>query len=79
MKMDIVTQLQALEKKYCTGPCGQSSSVLAQRTQTSKILKEAMAEIDALRREIKLLQKEIEKPCVHEIAKKWIKDTTPDW
>jgi hypothetical protein len=45
-KMSLVERLEALRKHYCTGPCGQSHSVLATRSATNIALKEAIMSIN---------------------------------
>lgn len=57
-KLPLVERLEALRLHYCTGPCGQSMSVMATRSATNKALKEAMMVIDSLHR---LSQKKDEK------------------
>ena len=48
-EVDIVFKLQYLMNYLCTGPCGQSSHVLAQRTATRETLREAINEIEYYR------------------------------
>lgn len=57
-KLPLVERLEALRLHYCTGPCGQSMSVMATRSATNTALKEAMMVIDSLHR---LSQKKDEK------------------
>jgi len=38
-------KVEALRKHYCTGPCGQSSSVCSTREVTNKVLKEVLQEL----------------------------------
>jgi len=49
-EIPLVEKLEALRLHYCTGPCGQSSSILATRSATDSALKEAMKTIDSLSR-----------------------------
>jgi hypothetical protein len=56
--LPLMEKLEALRLHYCTGPCGQSMSVMATRSATNKALKEAMMVIDSLHR---LSQKKDEK------------------
>lgn len=45
-KLPLVERLEALRLHYCTGPCGQSSSVLTTRSVTNIALKEAIMSIN---------------------------------
>lgn len=44
-ELPLTDKLEALRKHYCTGPCGQSSSVLATREATNRALKEAIEKL----------------------------------
>ena len=44
-ELDIINKLILLKKHYCTGPCGQSSSVLQTRTATEEVINEAIVTI----------------------------------
>lgn len=44
--LPLVDRLEALRLHYCTGPCGQSHSVLATRSATNIALKEAIMSIN---------------------------------
>jgi len=48
----LVDKLEELRKHYCTGPCGQSSSVISNRSTTNKTLREAIETINRLQSEI---------------------------
>lgn len=41
-KRSLVEKLELLRKHYCTGPCGQSNSVLTTREETNKVFKEVI-------------------------------------
>jgi hypothetical protein len=43
--LDILEQLELLRQHYCTGPCGQSSSVQKTREVTNETLKSAIESI----------------------------------
>lgn len=45
-KLTLVERLEALRIHYCTGPCGQSMSVMATRSATNIALKEAIMSIN---------------------------------
>lgn len=49
-ELPLINKLEALRLHYCTGPCGQSSSVMATRSATNAALREAMMTIDSLGR-----------------------------
>lgn len=38
----LAQQLEAIRKHLCTGPCGQSSQVMQQRSRIDRALREAM-------------------------------------
>lgn len=44
-KLPLVERLEALRIHYCTGPCGQSMSVMFTRSATDKALKDAINEL----------------------------------
>ena len=46
--LPLADRLELLRKHYCTGPCGQSHSVLATRAATSKTLREAVVTFSGL-------------------------------
>ena len=46
---ELLDRIQAIRTHYCTGPCGQSSSVLTARSNVDATLREAYAEIQRLR------------------------------
>lgn len=43
--LPLVEKLEALRLHYCTGPCGQSMSVMATRSATNKALEDAINEL----------------------------------
>ena len=45
-RLSLVERLEALRLHYCTGPCGQSMSVMATRSATNIALKEAIMSIN---------------------------------
>jgi hypothetical protein len=45
-ELPLVEKLEALRKHYCTGPCGQSMSVMMTRSATNIALKEAIMTIN---------------------------------
>jgi hypothetical protein len=45
-KLSLVERLEALRLHYCTGPCGQSMSVMMTRSATNIALKEAIMSIN---------------------------------
>lgn len=45
----LIALLHDIIKEYCRGPCGQSSSVLARRSLTERVIKHAIIEIELLR------------------------------
>ena len=45
-ELPLIEKLEALRIHYCTGPCGQSSSVMATRSATDFAFKEAIMIID---------------------------------
>jgi|TARA_R110002167_G_scaffold4502_2_gene20955 hypothetical protein len=47
--LDVTDQLEAIRKHYCTGPCGQSSSIASTRSATDAVLKLAIKEIKETR------------------------------
>ena len=44
-RLSLVERLEALRIHYCTGPCGQSMSVMSTRSATDKALKDAINEL----------------------------------
>ena len=48
--LDLLVQLEHLRKYYCTGPCGQSSSTLATRSATDKVMRDIIKELKELRK-----------------------------
>jgi hypothetical protein len=44
-ELSVVERLEALRIHYCTGPCGQSMSVMMTRSATDKTLKDAIDEL----------------------------------
>ena len=56
-EMDIIDQLKYLMQYTYTGPCGQSSHVLAQRTATRETLGTAIKTIQAYREFINNLER----------------------
>ena len=57
-ELDLDTQVEEIRKHYCTGPCGQSSSVLEIRGRTNKVLIEIKQKLKELKR-------------LHEYVDKW--------
>lgn len=55
---DLVSRLKILRKYYCTGPCGQSSSVLQTRSTTRRIIDDVIRYVEDLEAEIDILRKE---------------------
>ncbi len=51
-KLSLEEQLEALRIHYCTGPCGQSQSVLEIRSRTSNVLKRCKGIIEDRREDI---------------------------
>lgn len=49
-KLPLIERLEALRKHYCTGPCGQSSGVLATRSATNAAIREAIDSLSRLSR-----------------------------
>lgn len=47
-KLKLVEQLEALRQHYCTGPCGQSSSVLTTREVTNKVFLDIIDELNKI-------------------------------
>jgi hypothetical protein len=45
-ELSLVERLEALRLHYCTGPCGQSSGVMATRSATDFALREAIMMIN---------------------------------
>jgi hypothetical protein len=45
-RLSLVERLEALRLHYCTGPCGQSMSVMMTRSATNIALKEAIMSIN---------------------------------
>jgi hypothetical protein len=45
-KLSLVERLEALRLHYCTGPCGQSMTVMMTRSATNIALKEAIMSIN---------------------------------
>lgn len=54
---DIIERLDIQRKFYCTGPCGQSQSVLRQRSAADAVFKDAMSEIKNLQYALKVRDK----------------------
>jgi len=48
--MDILERLEEQRLHYCTGPCGQSHSVLKQISTANKVFKDTQEEIKKLRK-----------------------------
>lgn len=46
-EMTLVERLEALRKYHCSGPCGQSSSVLGTRSALDTAIKEAILALTA--------------------------------
>lgn len=44
-KLPLVEKLEHLRKHYCTGPCGQSSSIQTTRSVTDSVLQESIMEL----------------------------------
>lgn len=51
MAQPLLLRLERLRVHYCTGPCGQSSTVLNERSGADQTLREAIKEIERLTRE----------------------------
>jgi len=41
-QLTLVEKLELLRKHYCTGPCGQSCSIITTRSETNKVLLEVI-------------------------------------
>jgi hypothetical protein len=48
-RLSLVERLEALRLHYCTGPCGQSMSVMMTRSATDKALKDAINELEIIK------------------------------
>ena len=47
----LVERLDLLRREYCTGPCGQSNSVMARREALNRALKESREIIECVQRQ----------------------------
>lgn len=61
IEMDVVDKLKYIMKYTCTGPCGQSSHVHAQRVATVQTLTEAIDIINTYRDFVNKLDKAVPK------------------
>jgi len=53
---DLTKKLEKLRKELCTGPCGQSSSVLDARSERNRLLRETIAALNESSDRVQLLE-----------------------